>query len=97
MSGHRARAVHKGSIDKPLDRLDDENKDQGREIKPSHLFRGNESPDRVEKGFGHIVHEPDDGVIRIRSDPGKKGPNDDNPGKRVKNMGKERNGNLLDS
>jgi len=50
-------------------RLNDKNQDQGRQIQATHLFGRNKLPDGCQERFSHIVHESDNRIVGIRTDP----------------------------
>lgn len=83
------------SVDEPFDPLNDEDQDEWRQVKPSHLFRGNEPADRMEERLRYIIHEFDDGIVRIGVHPGEEGAYDDDPGKQVEESIEKADGILL--
>src|SRR5436309_2858521 len=60
----------------PLEKVDGQDHDHGREVDPGH---GQSPPDRPENRLGRLVEEPDDGVPWVGVDPGQKRPDDDDP------------------
>lgn len=61
-----------------LQEHNDQNNNDGGQIDAAKR-NGQASPDLVENGFGDIINEPNDGIVRIGADPRENGPNDNDP------------------